>query len=161
MLGAHRVGGVEALDKDAGDLAEGIDDRFVDEVEKAGRGWLIGLPTQFDGHRVRQVTLTARIHIVEQCDQTLLLDVGEGFTHGAAGQISTAGGPKIRAVRKFEPVLGPAEHGHEARRVLEQLKPARFLGGLCFRLRNCIGGLGAGAEKAQDLARVHAMNRRV
>ena len=66
----------------------------------------------------------------------------------------------VGRIDDFEDVLGPAQHGHEAGRLLKQLLEPLALGDVAALGEHLSRGLGAGAEHARDRAPVVA-NRRV
>ncbi len=67
------------------------------------------------------VGLTAVINTIEQLQVALGDSIGKRFRYRAAENVSIADQVAIAGIRQFEAVLGPAQHRHKRRCLLEQI----------------------------------------
>ena len=108
------------------DLAGGVLDRLVDEVEEAFLE-LAGAALQLHRHGLALVGLATRVDVVQQLEKTLALEFRERLADGLALHFAIADELEIGRIGQLEHMVGIAQHRHHARRLREQLLQALVL----------------------------------
>jgi len=159
LQGDHLLAGhVGAHHQDAGDPRVGLQ-RLIDEIQvppldrPAGGALEQDLGTAADGRAAGAVDL------VEQVEEELPLQVGQGLAHGQPDRIAMPDERAIGRVGQAEAVLRPGEHRHEAGRGVEQRGQVGRLGQHLALGVDALGEFVAGAEHALHHAVVVAHGR--
>jgi hypothetical protein len=143
-LGQLAVGLVDAVREQAGDLAVGIAQGDVGQVDEALLGQHAGLALQHHRHVDARERLAGRVNAVEQVQEALVHHLRQGRAHRLADQVAVADQLQVALVDHLEHVVGTTQHAHEGRRLLEDRIDA-FVG----RLQRALG-LVRGADVARD-----------
>ncbi|ACG78003.1 conserved hypothetical protein [Phenylobacterium zucineum HLK1] len=160
------LGHVAALGDDAGDAALLVPDGLVDEVHVAHLDLPAGRVLQRHGQRAAGERLAGGEDPVEDLEQPGWGDLGQGLASRHSDHVAVPDELAVGGVGQAEDVVRPIQHGHEARRLLEQRKQPLALfavallarGERFHRLAQAVlgqhpaGGLDAGAEHAPHRA---------
>jgi hypothetical protein len=111
-------------------------------------------------HRVADERLAAPIHLVEQLEVALSLDLGQRLAHRFADQGAVPDQGQVGAVGQFEHVVRTAQHGDDAGSLFEQRHQALVLVIAVALGQHFAGHLDAGAEHAGHAA-VFVTHRRI
>src|SRR5215213_465 len=108
------------LHEDAGHLSIGIEDRLINEIEKALLPNIPGGLPQVNTDASPNERLTAVINPVEKIDEALPYHLRQRVPDGLPDDVLTTDQLEIGRIGHGEDVIGPAEGGYEAGRLLEQ-----------------------------------------
>jgi hypothetical protein len=144
----HPVGDVQPFDEDAVDVAGGIADRLVDEIQvpvqrRSARDGLHGVPAAGGGEG-----LAAGVHLVQQVDEALGHRLRQGVDHPLSQHRPVAHQAGVAGIGQLEDVRRPAQQGHEAGRLLEHLRHALAFAAHVPHRKHLLGGLDHQAEDA-------------
>jgi len=124
-FGQSCLGDIAAFDEDAGDRAGRVPDGLVDEIHEAPIQGAIRTGGERDRRTPGGGGLSGRINPVQPLEEALSCQLRQRFSHGFAQHVP-ADERDIGGVGQLEHVVGSAQQGHEARRLLEA--PAQPLG---------------------------------
>jgi hypothetical protein len=117
---ALTLGDVGALHEHARDLAAGlVDDRLEHEVDAAFDEHAVGIE-HLRRHRAADEGTPGQPHLVEQLDVAAPVDARQRAPQRPADEAAAADQRFERAVRELVDVVVPAQHRHEAGRLVEQ-----------------------------------------
>ena len=150
LRGAHGVGDVISLDKDAGHGAVAAADGLIHEIDDSFLQRLAGPALQLQRHGIADKRLARLADAIERIQKALLRHLGQGRKQAHADDVALADQVHERIVGQFKDVAGLAHHRSEAGSLAEQL--AHAIDFLCaVKLgQYLVGGLDADTIHAGD-----------
>ena len=148
LLGVHALRHVGALGEDARHPAVRVLDRLVDEIDEALLDGRAGRALQADLQGAALESLALRVDPVEQLEEALALDLGQRLPDRLPDHVAVTDELHVGRVDELEDVLRPAQHRHEAGRLLEEFLEALALGDGAALGQHLPRGLLARAEHA-------------
>ena len=124
-LGPLAVRQVDPLDEDARHGSVDVPERLVDELEEPFLGRPAGFPLDQDPHVRADERLAGPIHAIQQLEETLALDLRQGFADRLADDVPAPDELIIAVVRELEDMPRPPEDRQERGRAAEHLGQPR------------------------------------
>ncbi len=160
-LRAGLLGAVDAVHQYAGDFAFGVAHRLVHAFQRGLGNRFVRRAAQVEGHRLASEGQAAGAHVVEQADETLLLDLRDRLGQWLADHFARPDQLLVVLIDAFDHVVRAAQDRQRRRRLLERVghlhalrvqRPQQYVA-LAFQL-DLRGVLGAHAQHAADAAAV-------
>jgi hypothetical protein len=149
--GQVRVGDVVAFTEDPGDLACGVKQGLIDEIQITDFGRGIGM-VQLDRRALVHQALAGVVHRIEPLIKALAAQLRECLINGLADVIAFTEQPSVGLIHEFKAVLGAVENSDETRCLLEHFALAYQFFGLAPLGQHPLGDLMALIENAGDQA---------
>nr|GFA26693.1 hypothetical protein [Tanacetum cinerariifolium] len=149
--GQVRVGDVVAFTEDPGDLACGVKQGLIDEIQVTDFGRGIGM-AQLDRRALVHQALARVVHRIEPLIKALATQLRECLIDGLADVIALAEQTGVGLIDELKAVFGAIENGDETRCLLEHFALAHQFFGLAPLGQHPLGDLMALIENAGDQA---------
>src|SRR5690606_28930715 len=106
------------------------------------------VPLEPDRAAAANEHLAAAINVIKQIEEALAAEVGQRFTHRAAGQLFAPDQLPVGFVDQLDNVVGTAHYRHETGRLVKQLSQPFSLSKPVAFGQHLSSSLGAGTEHA-------------
>jgi hypothetical protein len=152
--GADAVRDVGTFHEDAGNAAVLVRDGLVHEIGERLLQRRVGGALDHEAQPAADEGFAGAVNLVEQLDEALADELGQGVQQWLADDVAVPDELQVGVVDQFEAVVRPAQHAHEAGRLLEEPAEAPALGvEPAVRLVHGLGALEDAALRGRRLGR--------